>query len=218
MISNEAASTNSILYAILPDGSPVQTAMLRIRSHGLLSFFSFFPTVRYSKAGNLRKSCHSVRTLSSSSRCIFQRSSSWSLPELPPHLHSSLIPISLNWQQFSLAGPVITESITVTEHLAVIQMRTLRYRWLNLPILLTYHPASSMSISEKQIVPGQHLHIGHKIHVSISLAMTSPVTFSAYDCRILWHRTGKHRSTTLASETSIPQLQPTTTSEPLRQL
>jgi hypothetical protein len=161
---------------------------------------------------------HSVRILSSSSRCIFQRSSSWSLPELPPHLHSS--PISSAELAAVLAGdgPVITESITVTEHLAVIPMRTLRYQWLNLPIRLTSYPASSISISEKQIVPGQHLHIGHKIHVSLFLEMTGPATFSAYDRRILWHRTREHRSTALISETSISQPKPTTTSERLRLL
>lgn len=104
------------------------------------------------------------------------------------------------------AGPVITETITVTKHLAVIPTRTPHYQSLHVPIRLTCHPSSSMSISEKQIVPGRHI-----FHFSVSPEMTGPVTFSAYDRGLHWHRTRKHRSTAVASETSIPQ--PTTTSE-----
>jgi general stress protein 26 len=129
---------------------------------------------------------------------------------------SSLVP-DLNSTELAAvlagAGPFITETITVTEHLAVIPMRTPRYQWLNVPIHPTCVPMSS-TISEKQIVPRRCLHISPELHVSLSPEMTSSATFLTHNRRIYWHRTRKHRSTALASETSI--LQPTTTSELLQ--
>jgi hypothetical protein len=104
------------------------------------------------------------------------------------------------------AGPVIIETITVTEHLAVIPMRTPRYQWLNLPIRLTRIPTSS-TIPDRQIVPRQYLHHGPEF--DLSPEMTSSVPHSISARRIRLHRSRK--STTLAPRTSVSQ--PTTTSE-----
>jgi hypothetical protein len=108
------------------------------------------------------------------------------------------------------AGPVITETITVAEHLAVIPIRTPHYQWLNEPVRMTRVPTSS-TISENQIAPCRRPHIGPEIHVSLSPEMTSSVTFSIYNRRIYGHRTRKHKSAALASDSLISQ--PTTTSE-----
>jgi len=74
------------------------------------------------------------------------------------------------------AGPVITETITVTEHLAVIPVRSPRYPWLNIRIQLARVPASS-TISEKQIVPRRYNRTRNPIYLSFYPEMTKSVTF-----------------------------------------
>jgi len=102
------------------------------------------------------------------------------------------------------AGPVIIESITITEHLAVIPMRTPRYKWLNQPIRLTPVPTSS-TISEEQIKRRDPIRIDYPLITSLPPATT------ILDGTTLV-RLHMHRSITLASEAAISR--PINTTEP----
>ncbi len=101
------------------------------------------------------------------------------------------------------AGPVITETITITEHLAVIPMRTHLYKWLNLPIRLTRVTTSSTIAGKQAGYDGIHRHLLHPPGTSLSPfpAITSSVIHSTPVLRI--HR---HKSTTVTSETAVSQL------------
>lgn len=93
--------------------------------------------------------------------------------------------------------PVIIKSITITEHLAVIPMRTPRYKWLNQPIRLTPVPTSS-KISEEQIKRRDPIRIDYLL-----ITFLPPATTVLDGTTLV--RLHKHRSIPFASEAAIPQ-------------